>query len=208
MSEKRQRRFRRNIRRFLASSALILAGLASAAPGAPEAGIRAASDEVLAAVSRTTERQALRQLAETRIAPHFDFQRMTELAAGPVWRQASPAQKTRLIAEFRDLLIRTYTATLASGETDGARITVKPARKNETDGEILVQTNISLPGRRPLSIDYRMIDAGERWLVIDVLLENVSLVTNYRTWFVSQAREGGIDAVLRALEQKNRQTPA
>ena len=82
---------------------------------APDALARSVTDEVLAIVRADKELQAghpqkVMQLVESKVLPHFNFTRMTQLAVGRNWRQASPQQQQELTDEFRTLLVRTYTA--------------------------------------------------------------------------------------------------
>ena len=59
----------------------------------------------------------MRDLAEQKVLPHFDFRAMTQLAVGQHWRQASPAQQKALEEAFRTLLVNTYTASLNAAST-------------------------------------------------------------------------------------------
>lgn len=204
MSEKRHQRFRRNVRQFIAYSALILCGVAHAADQAPDVEIRKAADEMLSIIAMAPDKSARIKLTESRVISYFDFPRMTQLAAGRVWQQANPEQKSRMTQEFQRLLVRTYAAALSPENAMGARIEVKPPR-GDSGEEVTVRTRVSPAGQKPFNMDYRMIESAQQWKVIDVLVENVSLVSNYRDWFASQAQNGGIEAVIQALAEKNRQ---
>ena len=59
------------------------------------------------------------------------------------------------------------------------------------------------PGRKPVQIDYRMRNASGGWKVYDVVVENLSLVTNYRSSFQSEVARTGIDGLIRTIEAKN-----
>ncbi len=205
MTEKRHSRFKRNIKQFLALSAFAIAGALRAAETAPEAVVRETTTEMLSVIAGNPEPAALRQAAEAKVVPHFDFRRMTQLAAGRVWSQATPQQQEQLVGEFQRLLVRSYTRSLGATNHSAARIAVQPSPAPSGD-ETTVRTTVTEPGRRPLAIDYRMTRGESGWKVIDVMVENISLVSNYRDWFATRAREGGVDGVLRALSEKNRQS--
>lgn len=193
-----------NIRSFLAVSAFALIGAATGAEAPPEVEIKATTDEVLAVMARKPDARALSELAEAKVVPHFDFQRMTQLAAGRVWNQANPTQQQAMTQEFQHLLVRTYTRALASTQHDKANVAVQPSRTDPAGSEATVRTTVTEPGRKPIAINYRMEKNGSGWKVVDVVVENISLVTNYRDWFASQAQAGGVDGVIKALAEKNR----
>ena len=205
MTEKRHLRFKRNIRQFLALSAIAIAGAVGAADTAPEAVVRETTSDVLAAIANNPAPATLRQVAESKVVPHFDFRKMTQLAAGRVWNQATPEQQTQLVGEFQRLLVRSYTQSLGAANHSAAKVAVQPSPVSGSD-ETTVRTTVTEPGRRPVAIDYRMAKSDGNWKVVDVMVENISLVTNYRDWFATRAKEGGVEAVIRSLSEKNRQS--
>lgn len=194
---------KRNIRNFLAVSAVALMGGAYASE-APDVEVKNVTEEVLAVMARTSDTKTLGDLAETKVVPHFDFRRMTQLAAGRVWNQASPQQQERLATEFQHLLVRTYTRALASSQHAKANVAVQPVRLGAGSEEAVVRTTVSEPGRKAIAVNYRMERQGDDWKVVDVMVENISLVTNYREWFAGQAQNGGVEAVIQALVEKNK----
>lgn len=203
MTQKRNRRFNRNIRKFLTLSAVWLAVFGNAYAAAPDETVRDTTSQVLAAIGSSSSEQQMRQVVEAKVVPHFDFRRMTQLAAGRVWAQATPDQQDRISGEFQRLLVRTYARALAESEKASAKVTVQAPRAADSGGETTVRTKVSRPGAQPLAIDYRMANVNGDWKVIDVMVENISLVSNYRDWFATQAAAGGIDSVIKALQAKN-----
>lgn len=208
MTIKRNARLKRNLRQFLAISAIALIGGAHAAGSPPDAEVRAATEEVLAVIASAPDVRTLGKLAESKVVPRFDFRRMTQLAAGRIWSRASPEQQEQLTGEFQQLLVRTYTQALVASSHARAKVAVQPARVAEGATETTVRTTVSEPGRPPLAIDYRMAQSAGNWKVVDVTVDNISLVTNYRNWFADQAQNGGVDGVIRALAEKNRASAA
>ena len=182
--------------------ALLFALGAPAQQGAPDALVKNAVNEVLGVIKQNRDQSTLIDLAEKKVVAHFDFRQMTQLALGRSWSQATPAQQDALERAFRTLLVRTYTAALSqsSGET---RVEVKPAVLKAGDVETVVRTLAYEPGRKPVQIDYRMRNASGGWKVYDVVVENLSLVTNYRSSFQSEVARTGIDGLIRTIEAKN-----
>ncbi len=195
---------RTHIRNMLAITAMSFFGAVSAAGMAPAVQVKATTEEVLAVIAANNDRQALNELAETKIVPHFDFKRMTQLAVGRTWSQATPQQQQALVREFRRLLVRTYTNALASVRPDKSSVEMLPTRPLASEDEVMVKTRVVESGRKPVSIDYHMENTPEGWKVFDVTVESISLVSNYRQSFKTQVEQGGIDGLIRALGEKNR----
>lgn len=172
---------------------------------APDVLVRTTVEEVLAILKQNQDRRILQEVAEKKVLPHFDFRAMTRLAMGKFWRDATPAQQKALENAFRSLLVRTYTTALAESANVERKIEVKPLQMKAGDDYTTVRTLVREPGRPPLSIDYRMTLIDKNWKVTDIVAENASLVINYRGTFASEIGRGGIDGLIKALEDKNRQ---
>jgi phospholipid transport system substrate-binding protein len=192
----------KRIGRAVALCALFLA-FGAQAEEAPDALVKRVSDEVLTTIKQTKDQKKLMQAAEQKVLPYFDFKQMTQLAVGRSWSQANPAQQEALERGFRTLLVRTYTAALARTSGEG-KVDVKPG-KAEGD-ETVVRTVASEPGSKPVQIDYRMAKASGSWKVYDVVVENLSLVTSYRSSFQSEIARAGIDGLIKSIEAKNQKT--
>jgi phospholipid transport system substrate-binding protein len=191
--------------------AILLAALAPALASAqetPDALVKRTTDEVLAIIKADKEVQAgnmskVVALAEQKVLPHFDFTRMTRLAVGRNWAQATDAQKEALTKEFRTLLVRTYSTSLSQYRNQ--TIEVKPTRVGAQDKDAVVKTAVIQQGGPPIPIDYAMekTDSGE-WKVYDVVIDGASLVTTYRGTFNDQIQKGGIDGLVKTLQERNR----
>ena len=199
--------------RALASVATIaaLALAAAAAPvraqEAPDAMVKRVQQEVLQIIKTDPRVQAgdqarTREVVESKLLPNFDFTRMTALAMGRNWRQATPEQQQRLTAEFRSLLVRTYAGAL--NQYRDQQISYKPLRAEDKATDVIVRTEVVRPGQQPVQIDYGMEKSGDSWKSYDVIVGGVSLVTNYRDEFNEQIRSGGIDGLIRTLADKNK----
>ena len=195
---------------LLGAIALMPAGIAAAAAqqDTPDALIKSSFEEAKSIVRQTTDPRKLRQIAEQRFLPYFDFAQMTRLAVGPGWRRATPQQQQALTDAFRSLLINTYTSALnqASSLLDKT-LEVKPVQRTDNK-DAFVRTIIHSPDRPPLAVDYRMLNGGQGWKVYDVVVEGVSLVTTYRSEFSEEVQRGGVPGLIKTLEDKNRSIAA
>jgi phospholipid transport system substrate-binding protein len=194
------------IRRLAAALVALAVPLAAMAQEAPDALVRRTTDEVLAIIKADKDLQSgnsrkIAELAEQKVLPHFDFTRMTRLAVGRNWSQASDAQKESLIREFRSLLVRTYSASLTQFRDQ--KIDVKPLKMAAGDQEVTVRTAVIQQGGPPIPIDYSMQKQGNDWKVYDVVIDGASLVTTYRGSFNDQIQKGGIDGLIKTLQDRN-----
>lgn len=173
---------------------------------APDALMRQITGEVLDAMRRDRDLQAgnpkkIALLVEARILPYFDFRRATQMALGASWRGASPEQQEALTAQFRKLLVRTYSGALANYR--GQTIEFAPLRARPGDAEVTVRSKVRQPGTEPIVIEYDMQRSASGWMVFDVRIGGISLVANYRSAFADEVRNHGIDGLISTLAVKN-----
>lgn len=190
----------------LAALVVGLNSTAALAQEAPDAMVKKNTNEILAAIKADKDLAAgnqkkIEKLADEKVLPFFNFVRMTQLAVGRNWRDANDAQKKSLIDEFRTLLVRTYSTSLTQFRNQ--TIDVKPLKVAPADTEVVVKTQVNQPGGQPIPIDYSMEKSGDSWKVYDVLIDGVSLVTNYRSSFNTEIQKSGIDGLIKSLSERN-----
>ena len=188
------------------SALLLMSGAASVALAqtAPDALVKSTVDEVLGVIKANKDRRVLNDVVEKKVLPHFDFQAMTRQAVGRHWREASSAQQRSLENAFRALLVTTYTTALTQSSTADQTVEVRPLVVRPADDDVTVRTLVKDSSRKPLAVDYRLAKTSNGWKVYDVVVENLSLVTNYRDSFNSEIGRSGIDGLIKALDAKNR----
>lgn len=192
---------------------LIIIGFMFVGPGraadlGPDALAKSVTDEVLAIVRadkdiQSGDRKKVLQLVESKIVPHFNFRRMTQLAMGRNWRQANAEQQKVLVDQFRALLVRTYTAAFTQYRNE--TVEYRQPRMKPGDTDVVVQSFVNRPGGPPVAVDYSMEKTGEGWKVYNVKIEGVSLVENYRNTFNAEIQKSGVDGLIRTLTERNRQ---
>jgi phospholipid transport system substrate-binding protein len=185
---------------------LFLSSGAGAADVAPDVLVRNVTNEVLDVVRKDKDiqngnTQKTLELVETKVLPHFNFQRMTKLALGRDGRQATPEQVDVLANEFRTLLVRTYSKALS--EFRDRQIGFRPFSMKADETDVRVRTDVKQSGGKPVSMDYFLEKSPAGWKVYDIEVGGVSLVTNYRSSFSQEIRAGGIDGLIRSLKAKN-----
>lgn len=199
------------MKRWLRSGMLVGGVLLSCtlwgAESTPESVIRHTAEEVIAAVKadksiQAGDRNKAYALINQKVLPHFDFTRMTRLAMGRNWNQASGAQQQQITEAFKDLLVRTYSSSLSQYKDQVLQ--VKGSEVQAADQEAVVHTLLVPSGGQTIPIDYNMEQVANDWKVYDIKVDGVSLVTNYRGEFSDIVRRDGINGLLQALEQKRK----
>ncbi|HHH13259.1 MAG TPA: ABC transporter substrate-binding protein [Thiolapillus brandeum] len=199
------------IREAVAMLVLCLWGGVSSANGVPDPQelVRSTAEYVLSEVRAhkaelERDNSGIYRLVEERVIPHFDFRRMTRSALGRYWRQATEEQRNRLTREFQELLVRTYAIMLLSYSDE--KVEYLPFRGRPGDKRVVVRTKVyTSDGAPPVPIDYRLYFKDGQWKVYDVVVDGVSLVSNYRGTFASEVRKGGIEGLIVSLEKHNRE---
>jgi phospholipid transport system substrate-binding protein len=184
----------------------LIAAPFSFAEQAPDALVKQTSQEIIDVLKTDKElasgsQDRLWELVESKILPHFDFDRMTRLTIGKHWNSANAEQKEALQREFKNLLIRTYSAAF-TGYQDQS-VEVKPLKAAAAESAT-VQTMVIRPGNKPIEVNYDLSKTPNGWKVYDITIEGVSLVTNYRSTFATEIKQGGIDGLIKALREKNK----
>lgn len=185
----------------------LLVSALSFADETPDVLIQRVTSEVLEIVRKDKDIQSgntqkIIELVDKKVLPHFNFTHMTALAVGREWRKASPQQQQQLTAEFKTLLVRTYSNALTSYKNQ--KVVLKPLKMNAGDTDVLVRSEIVQPGAKPVQLDYSLEKMDSGWKVYDVVVAGVSLVTNYRDQFSQEIRAGGIDGLVASMIAKNK----
>lgn len=98
--------------------------------------------------------------------------------------------------------MRTYATALSKYRNQ--TIEYKPLRSQPGDTDVTVKTEIVQPGGQPVAVDYALEKNGDSWKVYDIVIEGVSLVTNYRSQFSNEIKQSGMDGLIEKLATKNK----
>ena len=180
---------------------------AAGAAAAPDALVRQISTEVIDTVKADREIQAgnierIMALVDAKVMPHVNFQRMTAIAVGRPWRSATPDQRTRLQAEFKTMLVRTYSGALT--QVRDQTVQLKPMRARAEDEEVVVRTEVRGRGD-PIQLDYRLEKTAAGWKIYDVNVLGVWLAdTSFKSQFAPVITQSGLDGLIANLVELNR----
>lgn len=188
--------------------ACLVASLAAGANAAtaPDELVRQTADQVISELTenrKDLERnpEELYRIVNEIVLPHFDFERMSRYVLGKHWRDATPEQQEKFVAEFKTLLVRTYATALF--EYTGQEIVYKPFRHEEGDRKAVVKTEIQPDDGPAIPIEYALAQRGDDWKVFDVKIDGLSLVTNYRSQYGRIVQTQGVDELITSLAEKN-----
>lgn len=189
----------------------VLAATAGDDTGDPEAWVLAITNDILNTIRAdsglaSADLQRVQKFVDEKVMPVVDFVRMTRTAVGPKWRQATAEQRTELQKLFREQLIRVYSGALATVKDQTVKLA--PNRVKPTATDAIVRTLLVSPGKPDTRINYRLKKTDGHWRIIDVDVEGIWLVNNYRTQFSSVANQSGIDGLIESLRQKNAEAAA
>jgi phospholipid transport system substrate-binding protein len=205
---KNMKLFKRILLLALSLGMLGFMSVATAADEAPDVLVKRISQDVLESAKADKDIQGGNQkkildLVDAKILPYVDFQRMTSLAAGRFWRDATPDQQKQLTEQFRSLLVFTYSGAISSIRDQKLQFAPLRADPDATDG-VEVRSQVVQPRGEPIQLNYRMEKLATGWKIYDVNILGAWLVETYKGNFATEIGKGGIDGLIKALADKNK----
>ncbi|MFZ4526918.1 MAG: MlaC/ttg2D family ABC transporter substrate-binding protein [Undibacterium curvum] len=195
----------------IALMASLSIGGTALAQEAPDQLVKRLSQEILDLAKNDKEIQAGNQkrvydMVENKILPYIDFPRMTSLAAGKSWREATPEQQKQLTNEFRTLLVFTYSGAIS--QIKDQRVEFKPLRAAPEDTEVEVRSQVIQSRGEPIQLNYRLEKLPTGWKIYDINVLGAWLVETYKGSFSAEISKSGIDGLIKTLVEKNKKLAA
>jgi phospholipid transport system substrate-binding protein len=192
----------------VAISTSVIAAPAAATNEAPDVLVKRVSTDVIDAVKADKDIQAgnrnkIMDLVNSKILPYVDSERMTSLAAGRYWRQATPEQQKQLSEEFRTLLVYTYSGALSQIKNE--TVEFKPFRADAADSEVEVRSQVNMTRGEPITLNYRLNKTPQGWKIFDINVLGAWLVETYKSTFSSEISKSGVDGLIKKLRERNQQ---
>jgi phospholipid transport system substrate-binding protein len=172
----------------------------------PEETVKTVTTEMLTALrsqqdAYKNDPRQLVSLIERIIVPHFDIRIMGREALGLNWRRATPEQKKRFMAAFRQLLVNDYANEFRNYSNQAVEFL--PQHAGSGKGYALVSTHVTAPGEQPVRVDFRLYRVGSDWRIYDVEIDGISLLFTYRNTFSEELQRETLDALIARMEHKN-----
>jgi len=188
---------------------LVVAGifLASNASAGVTSQVKQTVDEVVKIVSDKELKKndaKRRQLLKKSISAIFDYNEMAKRSLGKHWNQRSAAEKKQFSDLFASLLENSYAGKIESYNNEKIIYL-----KESQDGDYAeLKSKVVTAKRDEYSLDYRMLNQHGTWMVYDVVIEGVSLVSNYRSQFNKIIMSDGYSALVKKLQTKSNELKA
>jgi phospholipid transport system substrate-binding protein len=169
-----------------------------AAAGLPTDQTRETADKVLGILQSGTNRDQRRQQLRDTIYPRFDFSEMAKRSLGQHWSRRSPQEQQEFVKLFIPLLESSYVDKIESYNGEKVLYT-----REQVDGDNAeVFTKVLTKKGEEFSINYKLHRVGNEWKVYDVVIEDISLVNNYRSQFNRILANASFDELMKKLQQK------
>ncbi|MDH3258313.1 MAG: ABC transporter substrate-binding protein [Deltaproteobacteria bacterium] len=186
--------------RFLITPILLLFFAASTAAAAPSATdqLRVTVDRVIELLkNKELDPAKRRETLSSLIRKRFDFTLMSQQVLATNWNKALPDEKERFVRLFSDLLESTYMERIEAYTDEKVEYVNEKVKENRSIVDtIIVTKSVDVP------ISYRMVLKGDDWFVYDVVIEEVSLIRNYRSSYREIVMKDGIGGLLKRMEEK------
>jgi phospholipid transport system substrate-binding protein len=192
------------MRSLLTRSAIIgltlqlLVGVGGAWAGPPTDIARQVIEKALDALKEPGASEARRQKVKRIVDPYFDYQEMAKRSLGPAWAKLSAAQRQEFVALFSQLLEASYSDKI---EKYAQRVQINYTGEI-LDGKYAEVRTVVVKANDRIPLNYRLMNEGGTWKVYDVVIEGVSLVSNYRSQFSRIIHESGYTELVKRLKTK------
>jgi len=169
-----------------------------AAAGLPTDQTRETVDKVLVILQSGANRDQRRQQLRDTIYPRFDFPEMAKRSLGSHWSPRSPQEQQEFVKLFTDLLVSSYIDKIEG--YNGEKVLYAREQVDGDNAEVF--TKILTKKGEEFSINYKLHRVGNEWKVYDVVVEDISLVNNYRSQFNRILANASFDELMKKLQQK------
>ena len=177
----------------------LLLGAAGAWAGAPTDIAKQVIERALNALNDpSSQGEARRQKVKRIVDPYFDYQEMAKRSLGPAWGKLSAGQRQEFVALFSQLLEASYSDKI---EKYAQRVKIDYTGEI-LEGEYAEVRTVVVKANDRIPLNYRLINEGGTWKVYDVIIEGVSLVSNYRSQFSKIIHESSYAELVKRLKTK------
>lgn len=188
----------------LFSLLLMIAPVQAAEPTAPDQIVQKATSHLQDLLNKNAAKYKANnnlfyKVVEDAVVPYFDTRLIAQLVLGRNWKSADEDQRKRFEAAFKHMLIRTYANALLE-YYDSVRVEWKPVRLAPDVTDVSVNSTLLREGKQPIPVGFSMrLNAG-KWKIYDIVVENISLIDNFRSQVNSEIKKTSLDEVITRME--------
>ncbi len=147
------------------------------------------------------EPEYIQEIVRDIIVPHMDFDTMSSIALGDSWNKLSESEQLCFSHSFKNLLVERYAYILLSYRNQN--IHYQSAEPIGEKDYVSVRQTLTRPNVKPLILEYPMRPDNESWKVVDLVVDDVSLLRNYRRMFIKDIKEKGFDEFIKTFQNCN-----
>lgn len=156
--------------------------------------------------------ERLFEVVEQVLLPHVDLGVMSRYVLGKYWRTANAEQRERFSSEFKNLMVRFYVSAILEDpnklgellEDSDNLISYLPVETDESTTKTRVRAEVHMPNGGPrVPVSFSLFKKEDQWMLYDVNVDGISLVSNYRSSFATEMRSDGLDALIERLAARN-----
>lgn len=163
--------------------------------------IEAVYKELQGIVTAAPDDDSMREAVKTVMMRFIDFEEFGKLSLGTQWATLDATQRGIYLTEFKELLKRTYLRRFKRGEP--FKVSYRSdCRMNSKGDRMEIQTMIQSAGDVEADVDYRFHKPGDTWLVYDIVVDEVSIMRNYRKSFIQTLQKDGFDKLIEKMKKK------
>lgn len=164
----------------------------------PTEQVKSTVDQVIDVLRNSpAEGDARRAILSRLIRARFDFTIMSQRTLGPYWRQASAEEKKEFVQLYSDLLEASYIGRIEAYTNETVSYDSEQIEGNRAVVETVIHS-----GNTNIPIDYRMVQQKDGWFVYDVIVEDISLIRNYRSSYGEIVRREGFTGLFERMREK------
>lgn len=177
---------------------------AHAAPVPPDVAVKETTEQMRALIVANhalykADKAKFNAVVDEVLVPRFDVKGISKLVLGRNWKTATPEQRTRFTNSFKNSLIRNYADALLDNY-DTVEAKFQPLRLVGGETDVTVKAELKRKVGKPIAVGFSMQLVEGEWKVYDVILENLSLVTNFRSQFNQEIKKNGLEALITRIE--------
>lgn len=185
---------------------------AAAAPPAPQDELKATTEQLRAMIKEhhaeyVADKEKFYKAMNDVLVPHFDVPYIAKYVLGLNNRSATEAQRSRFADAFKNMLIRSYADALLDNY-DSVSVEWQTPRLADGATDALVNSVLTLKNGQRTNIGFREHVVGGDWKIWDIVVENISLVTNFKTQINSEIKKSSLDDVISRMEKGQAVAPA
>ncbi len=153
--------------------------------------------------AQLSNKHVVSKIIYEKVVPYFDLGTMSRSVLGRgYWSEATPEQRSEFTREFTAMIVNTYATAVE--QYDGDKVKFHPLRTNYNNYRLIsLSSDVIRPNGNKILLKYQLIRRGDQWRVYDFSIENISMVSSYRSQFSGVLHKSGVAGLIVRLKSHN-----